>query len=471
MLFNSIEYLLFLPTVFILYWLLSRKVNVQNAFLLAASYLFYGWWDVRALGLIFLTSVASFSCGIGIEHWRDQKTKANLLLAGNLLLNLGLLGLFKYYNFFRDSLQEGLADVGWTADLPTLHLLLPVGISFYTFQALSYSIDVWRGQIKATRNGINYFTYISFFPQLVAGPIERATHLLPQIEQRRAFRYEQVTDGMRQMLWGFFKKMVVADNCAVAVNAIWADYSEQSSGTLIVGALLFSLQIYSDFSGYSDIAIGSAKLLGIDLVQNFRLPYFAVHIGDFWRRWHISLMTWFKDYVYIPLGGNRKGKIRTYVNTLAVFGCSGLWHGANWTYIVWGLYHGTLVCLQKALGIGKKGEVPALWKKIGGMFFTFSLVTLGWVIFRAPTLTDAVQYLTCALQNEGTGIAYGKTALLWGIAMIGIEWIQRKQPHPLYLGNESIGRYKAVRWGIYYGIALLTLFAQGSQQNFIYFQF
>lgn len=347
--FTSLQFLFFLPLVFSLYWMLRRSVRWQNLLLVVASYVFYGWWDWRFLGLIALTTAASFASGLLLEYYEGHERRRRWITASNIALNLGILALFKYYNFFADNFAALLLALGLHADLPTLRLILPVGISFYTFQALSYTIDVHRRQLRATRDAVAFFAYISFFPQLVAGPIERATHLLPQMLRARTFKYEAAVDGLRQMLWGFAKKMLVADSCALAVDIIWQSPAEQSALVLAVGAVLFSIQIYGDFSGYSDIAVGCARLFGIQLMQNFRTPYFATSVRDFWRRWHISLMTWLRDYVYIPLGGNRCSPLRHTLNTLTTFLLSGLWHGAAWTYVLWGLYHGVLVSLGKTL--------------------------------------------------------------------------------------------------------------------------
>lgn len=328
MLFTSIEFFVFLPLVFALYWVLNRHTRRQNLLVVAASYVFYGWWDWRFLLLIAFTSACSYFSGLLINGGRWRKAA----LWGNIIINLAILGLFKYYDFFA---VEFAQLFGLSSDSVTLNLILPVGISFYTFQALSYSIDIYRGKMEPTRDVVAFFAYVSFFPQLVAGPIERATNLLPQFQRQRQFDYGLAVDGVRQMLWGFFKKVVVADNCAVYVDDIWNNISGESSLNLIMAAVLFSIQIYCDFSGYSDIAIGCAKLFGIRLMRNFKVPYFSRDIAEFWRRWHISLTTWFRDYVYIPLGGSRVSKAKVVRNTFIIFLVSGLWHGANWTFLSW----------------------------------------------------------------------------------------------------------------------------------------
>lgn len=360
MLFNSFEFLIFLPIVFALYWLLQKHLKWQNGLVVAASYLFYGWWDWRFLLLIFITSISSFISGIGIERNEGNGRKQKIISAANIILNLLILGVFKYYNFFVDNLVGLFSTIGFNLDWPTLHIILPVGISFYTFQALSYSIDVYQGKIKATHDIVEFCAFISFFPQLVAGPIERATNLLPQFQKERKFDYGNAVDGLRQMLWGFFKKMLIADNCAIAVNWIWANQSGQHSFVLLIGAILFTFQIYCDFSGYSDIAIGCARLFGIKLMRNFNYPYFSRSIPEFWRRWHISLTTWFRDYIYFPLGGSRCSKGKTIRNVFVVWGVSGLWHGANWTFVFWGLYHAFLLNIYNLLGIKTKKETEPL---------------------------------------------------------------------------------------------------------------
>ena len=336
MLFNSVDFLLFLPVVFVIYWILCRTKIQQNILLVLASYVFYGWWDWRFLLLIAFTSFCSYISGIAIGNFVGNRKKQKVISCANIVVNLLILGIYKYFNFFADSFADLFRGLGYQMDVVTLNVILPVGISFYTFQALSYSIDVYQSKIKPTKNIIQFFAYISFFPQLVAGPIERATNLLPQFDIQRQFDYSQAIDGLRQMLWGFYKKVVVADVCAYYVNTYWDYYDELPGLMLIQIAVLFTFQIYCDFSGYSDIAIGCAKLFGIKLMKNFDMPYFSRNIGEFWRRWHMSLMTWFRDYVYIPMGGNRCSKWRAARNTLIVFLISGLWHGANWTFVVWG---------------------------------------------------------------------------------------------------------------------------------------
>lgn len=354
MLFNSVEFLLFLPVVFLLYWYVFRPLRWQNLFVVMASYVFYGWWDWRFLILIAFTTLCSYISGILLERAEGKRIRQKWISAANIIINLSILGVFKYYDFFGENFSALLRLFGMEADWVTLNIILPVGISFYTFQALSYTIDVYQHRIKPTHDITAFFAFISFFPQLVAGPIERATNLLPQMLKERTFNYAQAVDGCRQILWGFFKKMVIADNCALAVGQIWDSYTEQSGFMLLMGGFFFTFQIYGDFSGYSDIAIGTARLFGINLMRNFNYPYFSRDIAEFWRRWHISLTTWFRDYIYIPLGGSRCSRWKVMRNTLIIFLVSGFWHGANWTFIVWGAYHALLFFPLLLLGKNRK---------------------------------------------------------------------------------------------------------------------
>ena len=446
--------------------MLQKNLRLQNAFVVLASYVFYGWWDWRFLILIAFTSLCSWGSGILIAESGKRKVKSGKLwLWLNIAINLGILAIFKYYDFF-------VSEFGALFEISTesllLRIILPVGISFYTFQALSYSIDVYRGNIKPTKDIIAFFAFISFFPQLVAGPIERATNLLPQFLQNRKFSYEQGVDGMRQILWGLFKKIVIADNCATYVDQVWSTFGTQSGSTLLLAAVLFTFQIYGDFSGYSDIAIGTAKLFGIRLMRNFYNPYFSRDIAEFWRRWHISLTTWFRDYVYIPLGGSRNGQWRTIANTFVVFLLCAIWHGANWTYMVWGVYHVLLfipLILMNCTHRYKSGE----WKVERGknlmrIVLTFLLVTIGWIIFRAPTVADAWGYVS-TMCTTGWSIPAGLDYTIWiAIAMIGvmlgIEW--RKE--------HGVARAQNV-WFYYVLIGLIWWFAGHHTTDFIYFQF
>ena len=364
MLFNSFEFLIFLPIVFLLYWFVFRSRQWQNLLVVVASYVFYGWWDWRFLMLIAFTSLCSFGSGILIEHYEGRRRMQKLASASNIVLNLAILGVFKYYNFFVENLDALCSSIGWKLDWVTLEIVLPVGISFYTFQALSYTIDVYQKKLPATHDIVEFFAYISFFPQLVAGPIERATNLLPQFQRSRSFDYAKAVDGCRQMLWGFFKKLVIADNCASVVNDCWGNYAELPCVSLFILGVLFTFQIYCDFSGYSDIAIGCARLFGFNLMRNFNFPYFSRSIPEFWRRWHISLTTWFRDYIYFPLGGSRCDKWKIIRNVYIVWGISGLWHGANWTFICWGLFHATLLAIYNIVGINTKYKNIAAYSKL-----------------------------------------------------------------------------------------------------------
>lgn len=479
MLFNSFEFLLFLPIVFFLYWFVFRERRWQNGLVVIASYVFYGWWDWRFLLLIVFTSLCSFGSGRLMAHYEGQRQSQRFIAVANIVLNIGVLGVFKYYNFFMDNLDALFRVFGCQLDWVTMNIVLPVGISFYTFQALSYTIDVYQKKLPATHDIVEFFAYISFFPQLVAGPIERATHLLPQFQQPRSFNYAKAVDGLRQMLWGFVKKMIVADNCAVAANMIWDNYTEESGLVLMLGAVLFTFQIYCDFSGYSDIAIGCARLFGIHLKCNFKFPYFSSNIQEFWRRWHISLMTWFRDYLYIPLGGNRGTHMTTIRNTLIVFAISGLWHGANWTFVVWGLYHALLVsaymmCVGEGRGAKKQGYGHSLAIFVQTLF-TFALVVVGWVLFRAETIPQAYDYLCrmffSGLSWEVASIPLGKQALLWSLLVMGVEWFQRDRHHALQLPERTGWQSIAGRWILYYVLIALLLFYHGEQNEFIYFQF
>ncbi len=472
MLFNSIEFALFLPIVFLLYWFVfQRNVRGQNLFIVAASYLFYGWWDWRFLFLIAFTSFCSWGSGLLIERHRHRPL-AKVVHVLNIVLNLSILGVFKYYDFFVTSFARAFLD-GQTEGL-LLNVVLPVGISFYTFQALSYSIDVYREKLAPTRDIVQFFAFVSFFPQLVAGPIERATNLLPQFEKPRTFDYDQAVDGMRQILWGLFKKIAVADTCAVYVDHVFDAYQTQSGLTLAVAAVLFAFQIYGDFSGYSDIAIGTAKLFGIKLMRNFNNPYFSRSIAEFWRRWHISLTTWFRDYVYIPLGGSRVSKAKIVRNTFVIFLLSGFWHGANWTFLAWGAFHALLFLPLILLGKNRKftdniaeDRILPSWSDAGRMLLTFALVTVGWIIFRADTISQAWQYITL-LPSGGALYTKGLAASsIFVLIMLVTEWIHRSRRH----GFDLHCRYVVVRYALYLTLIIIMFFAYTNSESFIYFQF
>ena len=478
MLFNSIEFAIFLPIVFLLYWFVfNRNLRLQNLFVVVASYMFYGWWDWRFLLLIAFTSACSFGAGILIDKYKDQPKRAKAVNVTNIVINLLILGIFKYYDFFVTSFAR--VFLSGNTDGMLLNVILPVGISFYTFQALSYSIDVYRGKLEPTRDAIQFFAYVSFFPQLVAGPIERATNLLPQFAKPRTFDYETGVDGMRQILWGLFKKMVVADNCAVYVDQVFATYQTQSGSTLLLAAILFAFQIYGDFSGYSDIAIGTAKLFGIKLMRNFNVPYFSRDIAEFWRRWHISLTTWFRDYVYIPMGGSRCSKGKIVRNTFVIFLLSGLWHGANWTFIVWGAYHALLFLPLILLGKNRRyrdtvaqGRLLPSFKEAGQMLLTFLLVVIGWIIFRAENIGMAWDYLCRTISPSIFSLPFlyvgTKKAIFFALIMILIEWFTRQKEFSLQMSSSTaIG----IRLSISYAFVLVILEFSAHSQSFIYFQF
>lgn len=489
MLFNSIEFLIFLPVVFLLYWFVFDRfiskskwqLRLQNAFVVVASYVFYGWWDWRFLLLIAFTSLCSWLSGILMQKADGQNhetRKRKLITATNIVINLAILATFKYYDFF---VTEFAKLFHISADGILLNVILPVGISFYTFQALSYSIDVYRRKIEPTKDIVAFFAFISFFPQLVAGPIERASNLLPQFLKKREFDYATAVDGCRQILWGLFKKIVVADNCAVVVNEIFADYANMPASLLLVGALFFTFQIYGDFSGYSDIAIGTAKLFGIKLMRNFNVPYFSRDIAEFWRRWHISLNTWFRDYVYIPLGGSRTTKAKIVRNTFVIFLLSGLWHGANWTFIAWGAYHALLFLPLILLGKNRKytgtiaeGKFLPSFKELCMMLLTFALVVIGWIFFRAETIADAIHYIAalCSPEIWKTSFEFWiyptNNAGWFVIIMLIVEWLLRDKEHGLDIKNIKYGWLRII---IYYTLIVVMFWFSGKSETFIYFQF
>lgn len=476
MLFTSAEFLIFLPVVFGLYWLLSRWLQWQNALIVVASYVFYGWWDWRFLVLIAFTSLCSYMFGLLISKALDkgESRKSRLFNVLNIVVNIAILALFKYHNFFVESLISLFPRIG--AEKLLLNLILPVGISFYTFQALSYTIDVYRRKIEPTRDVVQFFAYVSFFPQLVAGPIERATQLLPQFGKQKQFDYDMAVDGMRQMLWGFFKKIVVADNCAVFVDNIWSDYAGQNGSTLLVAAFLFSIQIYCDFSGYSDIAIGCAKLFGIKLMRNFNVPYFSRDIAEFWRRWHISLTTWFRDYIYIPLGGSRVSKAKVIRNTLIIFLVSGLWHGANWTFVAWGAYHAVLFLPLILLGKNRKytnvvaeGKLFPSIKEFAQMLLTFLLAMIGWVLFRSETIGQAWAFLGGLFSKSLFAVpSVPIKTLLFVLVMLVVEWIQRKREHGFAMEGIKLG---VLRYTCYIAVLVVIFIFGVFNEMFIYFQF
>ncbi|MDD2611650.1 MAG: MBOAT family protein [Bacteroidales bacterium] len=482
MLFNSLNFAIFFPIVFIIYWgFLKNSLKYQNLLLLVSSCFFYACWDWRFLFLLFASIVLVYFSGRFMGSAKSQNIRKVWLLV-SVIFSLGLLGVFKYYHFFTSSFTDLLSTFGIQINTWSLKVVLPVGISFYTFHGLSYIIDLYNRKIEEEKDFVNYAVFVSFFPLLIAGPIERATHLLPQIKKPRIFEYTKAVDGVRQILWGLFKKIVIADNCAEFANLIFNNSANYSGSTLFLGAIFFTFQIYCDFSGYSDIALGTARLLGIELLRNFAFPYFARDIAEFWRRWHISLTTWFRDYVYIPLGGSRCSKAMVVRNTLIIFLVSGFWHGANWTFIIWGTYHALLflplILMNKnrkhinSVSEGKR--IPQL-KEIIQMSTTFFLVVIGWIFFRADSIGHAFDYISEIISPSlftvpkfaGMGKAL-TTSILVCIFMI-IEWLGREQQYAI--ARLGLKWKRPVRYAMYYAIIVAIFWFGGKEQQFIYFQF
>jgi D-alanyl-lipoteichoic acid acyltransferase DltB (MBOAT superfamily) len=487
MLFNSINFAIFLPIVFVLYWFVAKNnFRLQNILLLIASYFFYACWDWRFLFLLVFSTLLDYFTGIKINKAINLVEKKFWFWL-SISINLGFLGVFKYYNFFASSFAEGLSILGLNVNIWTLQIILPVGISFYTFHGLSYVIDIYKNRIEPEKNFIDYSLFVSFFPLLVAGPIERATHLLPQIIKKREFNYVQAVDGLRQIIWGLFKKIVIADNCAEYANIIFNNHTNYSGSTLALGAVFFTIQIYGDFSGYSDIALGTSRLFGINLIRNFAFPYFSRDIAEFWRRWHISLSSWFRDYLYVPLGGSQGGTILKVRNTFIIFLVSGFWHGANWTFIVWGLLNALYIMPsiifntnRNNLEIVAKGKLLPTIKELLLMSTTFSLTTLAWIFFRATDLSHAFSYI----QRLVTGLVHRsyyietmnflyyntKPAIPFLIIIFFlIEWLGRERQYAI----EHLGllKLKSIRWIFYYALIAAICYFSGKEQEFIYFQF
>lgn len=484
MLFNSLDFAFFLPIVFLLYWAIgSKKTHAQNWLILAASYVFYGWWDWRFLCLILFSTLLDYTIGLSFKRHEKAKTR-KLLLWLSLGVNLGLLGVFKYYGFFLDSFVEAFSIFGQQISPNTLNIILPVGISFYTFQTLSYTIDVFRKKIEPTKDFISFAAFVSFFPQLVAGPIERASNLLPQFQNKRSFNYHQTVNGLRQILWGLFKKVVIADNCAQYADMIFNGSENYGGSTLLLGAVFFAFQIYGDFSGYSDIAIGTARLFGFNLMKNFAFPYFSRDIAEFWRRWHISLSTWFKDYLYIPLGGSKVSRPKVIRNIFIIFIVSGFWHGANWTFIMWGILNALyflplLLIKQNRKHVnsiaGNSRWFPSIREALS-IITTFGLTCLAWIFFRAENVSHAFSYLSEVFSGTlftapamlDTGDFPLTLALL--VIFILIEWIGRSGNFALE-GITSLSS-RTLRWSVYcLLIFCIGMFMQASGSPFIYFQF
>lgn len=483
MLFNTYEFAIFFIIVFILYWfVLNKSIGRQNILLVISSYFFYGCWDYRFMLLLAFSTFLDFFLG-NLIFSSPTHHKRKIWLALSVTANLAFLGLFKYYNFFVESFIELLEMVGIEGHITTLQIILPVGISFYTFHGLSYAIDIYNKKIDPEKNIITYFCFVSFFPLLVAGPIERATHLLPQLNTTRSFSYAKASDGMRQILWGLFKKMVIADNCAEFANTIFNGSTSHSGSTLLLGAFFFTLQIYGDFSGYSDIALGVSRLLGIELIRNFSFPYFSRDIAEFWRRWHISLSSWFRDYVYIPLGGSKHGHLKTIRNTFIIFLISGFWHGANWTFIVWGGLNALFILPSVILKTNRQnletvaqGHLFPSLKETFQILRTFSLTMLAWIFFRSETIKQAIEILSeifsTSIFSSPNFPGMKRTLLILlpiGLFIL-IEWMGREGEHALAALNSGYWN-KALRWAFYSFILFMLFYFAGTSQQFIYFQF
>ena len=483
MLFNSLDFAVFLPVVFALYWFVTqRHLRLQNLLIVAASYLFYGWWDYRFLALILFSTVVDYAIGRALGREQRHRRRRALLWA-SVVVNLGFLGFFKYYNFFLDNFVAAFSLFGREIGLSSLSIVLPVGISFYTFQTLSYTVDVYRRKLAPTRDFVAFAAFVSFFPQLVAGPIERATNLLPQFYRKREFAYAAAVDGLRQVLWGLFKKVVIADNCAVFANEVFNHSADYSGSTLVLGAIFFAFQIYGDFSGYSDIAIGTARLFGFRLMRNFAFPYFSRDIAEFWRRWHISLSTWFRDYLYIPLGGSRGGTWMRVRNTFVIFIVSGFWHGANWTFIVWGALNACyflpllLTDRNRAnLEVVAQGRALPTLGELAAMALTFALTVLAWIFFRAEDLGHAVGYIAGIFTPslfalpELERLDQAFVVVLLVVLFVLVEWWGRAGQYAI---DHVGGRWNQfARWSFYAAIILLIgLFMPTVETPFIYFQF
>ena len=476
MLFNSIEFLIFLPIVFFLYWFVFKKdFKLQNLLILISSYVFYGWWDWRFLSLIFFSTVVDYFVGLKIYDSQDDKVRKSYLWV-SILFNLSLLGFFKYFNFFIDSWIDLLGSFGYEQkSVWTLNVILPVGISFYTFQTMSYSLDIYYKKLKPTKNFISFASFVSFFPQLVAGPIERASNLLPQILTKRLFKYKQGVQGLRLILWGMFKKVVIADSLAGRVDFIFDGYQSMDGGVLLLGLIYFSFQIYCDFSGYSDIAIGTAKLFGIELMSNFRFPYFSRDIGEFWRRWHISLSSWFRDYLYIPLGGSKGGKWISIKNIFVIFIVSGFWHGANWTFIIWGLTHALLYIPLFLIGknrqyttnvVSENNWFPSI-KELFQMGITFISTTIAWVFFRSESIVDSFNYLSLMVSKFSIP-NHQRSGILFVVILVVIDWINRKDDRNV-LSFQN--KYLRIAFYVLISMVVFIFFHINSGSEFIYFQF
>ena len=482
MFFNSIDFAIFLPIVFLLYWFATNKnLKLQNLLIVVASYTFYGWWDWRFLSLIIFSTIVDYTVARKLKNENIQ-LKRQALLWTSVIVNLGFLGFFKYYNFFQDNFIAAFSFWGSEIKANSLNIILPVGISFYTFQTLSYTIDVYKRKLDPTNDFIAFSAFVSFFPQLVAGPIERATNLLPQFYNKRTFDYSKAVDGLRQILWGLFKKVVIADNCAELANQIFNNSADMNGSSLVLGALFFAFQIYGDFSGYSDIAIGISRLFGFNLMQNFAFPYFSRDIAEFWRRWHMSLSTWFRDYLYIPIGGSRGGTLIKVRNIFIIFIVSGFWHGANWTFITWGtlnaVYFLPLLLAKKNrthIDIIAQGKLLPTFREFFFMLITFGLTVFAWIFFRAENIEHAFKYISEMLSTslfeipKFSGMGKALKTMFFIVIFIFIEWQGREYQHAI--ANFGIKWKRPFRYAFYYCIIIAIFYFTGKQQEFIYFQF
>jgi D-alanyl-lipoteichoic acid acyltransferase DltB (MBOAT superfamily) len=481
MLFNSIDFAIFLPIIFILYWFVTNKnLKLQNFLIVIASYTFYGWWDWRFLSLIIFSTLVDYAIGRLLSK-EERIIKRKILLWSSIAVNLGFLGFFKYYNFFLDNFISAFSFFGTPINAQGLNIILPVGISFYTFQTLSYTIDVYKRKLEPTKDVVAFAAFVSFFPQLVAGPIERATNLLPQFYKKREFVYSKAVDGMRQILWGLFKKIVIADNCAQYANEIFNNSDDYGGSTLVLGAIFFTFQIYGDFSGYSDIAIGTSRLFGFNLMQNFAFPYFSRDIAEFWRRWHISLSTWFRDYLYIPLGGSRGRTWMKVRNTFIIFIVSGFWHGANWTFIVWGVLNAIyflpfMLTKNNRNNIDSvaKGKYLPTFKEFSSILLTFGLTVFAWIFFRADSIEHAMKYIFDIFKQPGSFLLlsvylkYTTIIVLIGVFIV-FEWLGRENQ---YATQQVTLKWKwPFKYGFYFAIIIVIFWFGGEEQEFIYFQF
>ena len=486
MLFNSLDFAFFLPITLLIYWFLTPKnLKIQNVLIVVASYVFYGWWDWRFLSLILFSTIVDYFIGLSLSK-EDNEKKRKILLSTSVLINLGLLGVFKYYNFFLENFADAFSLFGMQINANSLHIILPLGISFYTFQTLSYTIDVYKNKLNPTKDFIAFTAFVSFFPQLVAGPIEKATNLLPQFYRKRVFNYTYAVDGLRQILWGLFKKIVIADNCAEFANLIFNNSEDYGGSILVLGAIFFAFQIYGDFSGYSDIAIGTARLFGFKLMQNFAFPYFSRDIAEFWRRWHISLSTWFKDYLYIPLGGSRGTNFHKIRNIFIVFLLSGFWHGSNWTFIFWGglnaIYFIPIMLTKRNRvnldTIAQDKYFPNLSEFLS-MLLTFSLTLFAWIFFRADNISHAFSYISEIFSTSLFVLPNGSDfigttlhpfiILIFISIFVIIEWCGRKGQHAI--AQLGISWKRPLRHAMYYSIIIAIFWYGGKEQDFIYFQF